>query len=85
MSPSYTPFPGTSIVDTEENEWWLERELTLIENLLSQEGEMERRDIGEKLGCQYWGPMRFRTALREGVERGRITKAGRNRYAVPTR
>jgi hypothetical protein len=82
MSPAtYTPFPGTSTQDADENEWWLRRELSLIENLLKEEGELERGEIGERLGCKYWGPLRFRAALKEGVERGLFRKRGRNRYA----
>ena len=83
MSPStYTPFPGISSVDEEENQWWLNREVSLIQNLLREEGELGRREIGEKLGCKYWGPLRFRNALKEAVERGEIRKVGRNRYAA---
>ena len=83
MSPSssYTPFPGASSVDQEENEWWLDREISLIRNLLAEEGELDRNTIGEKLGCKYWGPLRFRNALKQGVERGAFRKAGRNRFA----
>jgi len=83
MSPSsYTPFPATSSVDEEENEWWLNREISLIENLLREEGELSRSEIGDKLGCKYWGPLRFRNALKEGAERGAIRKVGRSRYAA---
>jgi hypothetical protein len=82
MSPStYTPFPGVSTQDTDENEWWLRREISLIENLLKEEGELTRSEIGERLGCKYWGPLRFRNALREGVERGAFRSTGRNRFA----
>jgi hypothetical protein len=82
MSPStYTPFPGVSTQDTDENEWWLRREISLIENLLKEEGELTRSEIGERLGCKYWGPLRFRNALREGVERGAFRNTGRNRFA----
>jgi hypothetical protein len=82
MSPSsYTPFPAASSVDQEENEWWLNREISLIQNLLNEEGELDKNAIGEKLGCKYWGPLRFRNALKEAVERGEIRKVGRNRYA----
>jgi hypothetical protein len=81
MSPStYTPFPGTSSVDQEENEWWLDREISLIGNLLREEGELPRGEIGDKLGCKYWGPLRFRNALKEGVERGAFRKVGRSRF-----
>ena len=30
---------------------------------------------------RYWGPLRFRGALKEGVERGAFRKVGFNRYA----
>jgi hypothetical protein len=82
MSPSsYTPFPSGSSIDQEENEWWLNREISLIQNLLGEEGEIDKDTIGDKLGCKYWGPLRFRNALKEGVKRGAFRKAGRNRYA----
>ena len=77
---SYTPFPSTSSRDQEENDWWLDRELSLIKNLLEDKGELDRDTIGETLGCRYWGPMRFRNALKEGVKRGAFQKAGRGRY-----
>jgi hypothetical protein len=81
MSPStYTPFPGVSSQDAEENEWWLNREISLIRNLLEEEGPQSRDAIGDKLGCKYWGPLRFRNALRQGVERGAFRKAGRGVY-----
>jgi len=70
------------VADADENEWWLRREISLIQNLLREEGEMDKGDIGDKLGCKYWGPTRFRGALKQGVERGAFRKAGRNRYAA---
>ena len=75
--------PGTarSEYDEEEMEFWTNREVALIENLLKDKGEMDRSAIGDALGCKYWGPLRFRQALKEGVERGAFRKAGRNRYA----
>lgn len=77
MTPSsYTPFPGASSVDQDENEWWLNREIALIQNLLKEEGELPRKEIGNRLGCKYWGPLRFRNALKEGVERGAFRKTG---------
>jgi hypothetical protein len=79
---SYTPFPGSSTQDKDENEWWLDREISLIKNLLEEEGESDKDTIGQKLGCKYWGPMRFRNALKAGVDRGAFRKAGRGRYAA---
>ena len=78
---AYTPFPSSSSQDKDENEWWLDREISLIKNLLDEEGETNRKEIGERLGCKYWGPMRFRAALKEGVVRGAFRKTGHNRFA----
>ena len=78
MSSTYTPFPSASSVDADENEWWLKREISLIENLLREEGELPSKEIGERLGCKYWGPTRFRQALKEGINRGAFRKSGRN-------
>jgi hypothetical protein len=75
------PLPTGSAVDQDENDFWLEREVSLIENLLREEGELPRKEIGNRLGCKYWGPMRFRSALKEGVERGVLRKNG-SRYAL---
>jgi|1186.fasta_scaffold466582_2 hypothetical protein len=80
MSPGYTPFPSTSSQDPDESEWWTRREISLIQNLLNDHGEATADDIGRELGCRYWGPMRFRRALKEGVKRGAFRKTGRNRY-----
>ena len=94
MSPSTTPrrkrgqsiagwAPGgasLSSYDEDEMEFWTNREISLIENLLKDRGEMDKDAIGETLGCKYWGPMRFRQALKEGVERGAFRKVERNRY-----
>jgi hypothetical protein len=92
MSPSTTRHRGHSMAgwapnvspsayDEEELEFWTDREVSLIESLLKDRGELDRNTIGETLGCKYWGPMRFRAALKAGVERGAFRKVGRNRYA----
>ncbi len=73
---SFIPYGGGP--DKDENQWWLDREVSLIENLLKEEGETPRKEIGEKLGCKYWGPRRFNAALREGVKRGAFRRNGRS-------
>jgi hypothetical protein len=77
----WAPTTARSEYDAEEMEFWTNREVALIENLLKDKGELDKDAIGEALGCKYWGPMRFRSALKEGVERGAFRKTGRNRYA----
>jgi hypothetical protein len=77
---SFTPFPSSSTRDQEENEFWLERELSLIQNALEDRGEMKRSELGDLLGCKYWGPRRFANALKAGAEQGRFRRVSRGRY-----
>jgi hypothetical protein len=76
----WTPSSMFSESDPDEQQYWLNREVSLIENLLRERGELPRKEIGETLGCKYWGPMRFRRALKEGVERGAFRRTGNGRY-----
>ncbi|HEX4718622.1 MAG TPA: hypothetical protein VH300_08835 [Thermoleophilaceae bacterium] len=77
----WAPTTARSAYDADEMEYWRNREISLIENLLKERGEMSRSEIGDTLGCKYWGPTRFRGALKEGVERGAFRKTRGNRYA----
>src|SRR3954469_13073735 len=76
----FSPFSSISSQDREEKQWWLERELSLIENALNENGEMRRSELGKQLGCRYWGPRRFARALKAGVEQGRFQHTGFGRY-----
>ena len=78
---SYTPFPSASTRDADENQFWLDRELSLIERALEDQGEMKRSALGDVLGCKYWGPRRFANALKAGVDQGRFRRTGFGRYA----
>jgi hypothetical protein len=71
---TFAPNASPSEYDREENEFWTERELSLIENALREHGEVRRRDLGEMLGCKYWGPRRFARALKIGVDEGRFQR-----------
>jgi hypothetical protein len=51
----WAPNVAFSTADAEELEFWTNREISLIENLLKDRGEMDRSAIGEALGCRYWG------------------------------
>jgi len=79
------PGPGASPTDRDENEWWLEREIGMLQRALEDKGEMRRRDLGKLVGCTYWGPGRFSAALREGVKRGAIEHTGFGRYGPSRR
>jgi hypothetical protein len=78
---SWAQGSSPSSYDEDEMEFWTDREISLIRNLLNERGEMSRSDIGDTLGCKYWGPLRFRRALKEGVARGAFKRTGSGRYA----
>ena len=78
---SFVPYAGGP--DKDENEWWLEREISLIENYLQEEGESDHKTMGDALGCKYWGPTRYRNALKEGAKRGAFRRVSRGRFAPP--
>ena len=80
LSGGFIPGQAGSDNDRDENEWWTDRELSLIENALREHGEMKRGDIGELLGCRYWGPRRFSRALKIGVDEGRFRRVRRGVY-----
>ena len=78
------PGPGTSPVDREENDWWLQREIDMLRRALDDQGEMRRGDLGKLVGCKYWGPGRFRGALADALAEGSARRLGRDRVGPPT-
>ena len=77
---SWSPLQPASTYDPDEDRYWLEREITLLERALADKGELRRRQLGEIVGCKYWGPQRFSRALKAATEQGRIKHAGFGRY-----
>ncbi len=55
----------------------------MIERALAEHGELGRQDLARRIGARYWGPGRFRNALREAVAEGAATRVGRDRYGPP--
>ncbi len=80
---SWSPLQPGSTYDAKEDEHWLEREITLLERALADRGEMRRGELGEIVGCKYWGPQRFSRALRAATDQGRIKHTGIGRYGPP--
>jgi len=77
---SWSPLQPGSTYDADEDRYWLEREMTLLEQALHDKGEMRRGELGDLLGCKYWGPGRFARALKEAVDEGRIKHTSFGRY-----
>jgi MFS family permease len=76
---SFSPFIGHP---AEQRPEWLDREVDIIRRALQDQGELGRDELARKVGGRYWGPGRFRAALREGLAEGALRRAGRNRYAA---
>ena len=77
----WSPSIVSSTYDRDEHEFWREREIQMLERALAEHGEMRRRDLGRATGCKYWGPGRFRGALKDALAQGRIRRTGFGRYA----
>src|SRR5205807_1106697 len=77
---SWSPLQPGSSYDSSEDRYWLDREMTLLERALDDKGEMRRKDLGDVVGCKYWGPQRFAQALKTATEQGRIKHTGFGRY-----
>jgi hypothetical protein len=74
-SPSQSSSSRDEEAGADMDEW-----IDVIARALRDQGELDRKHLGDVVGCKYWGPGAFRRALSEGVERGAIRKIGRGRY-----
>ena len=61
----------------------LDREIDEIGRALDERGPTDRDELAALVGARYWGPGRFRTALRETVNEGRAKRVARDTYAPP--
>jgi MFS family permease len=83
-SDYYSPgMLGTSSRSTPGLDEDLDHEIETIARALNERGATERDDLAAAVGARYWGPGRFRQALREAVGEGRARRLSRNTYAPP--
>ena len=84
----YRPGPGTASFSPffgqppEQRQEWLDTEIEIIARALEEHGELGREELARRIGARYWGPGRFRAALREALREGRIRRVSRSRYAL---
>jgi hypothetical protein len=71
---------ATTSVDVSDD---LDREIEIIGRALDEHGPTERRALSRLVGARYWGPGRFRAALREAVADGRARRLSRSAYGPP--
>jgi len=58
----------------------LDREISVIAEALRQHGALEREELKRLVGGRYWGPGRFRAALRAAVAEGLARRRSRAVY-----
>jgi MFS family permease len=58
-----------------------DHEIEIIERALNERGSANRRELARRVGGRYWGPGRFRGALREAVLEGRVKRLRHDQYA----
>ena len=59
----------------------LDREISVIAEALKQHGPLEHDELKTLVGGRYWGPGRFRAALRAAVDEGRVRRRSRTVFA----
>jgi MFS family permease len=83
----YRPGPGQLSTSPGMRLWAPEtrtdrdREIEIIERALKERGSANRRELARRVGGRYWGPGRFRSALRTAVDEGRVQRVKRDQYA----
>ncbi|MBV8942732.1 MAG: hypothetical protein JO240_13465, partial [Solirubrobacterales bacterium] len=56
-----------------------------ISQALDEHGATERQELARLVGARYWGPGRFRAALREAVSDGYARRVTRSTFGPPER
>jgi CubicO group peptidase (beta-lactamase class C family) len=63
----------------------LDRELDQLEDILTEQGELDRRELERRLRARGWGPGRYRSALRAATRDGRIERGPGRSYRPRSR
>jgi MFS family permease len=71
--------PSAGEIDSEAD---LDREIGIIERALEDRGSANRRELARRVGARYWGPGRFRSALREALGEGTVKRLRGGEYAA---
>jgi MFS family permease len=79
-SPGMLGTAGATSRQRSAGERALDREIELIEQTLSEHGELGRDELERRLDARRWGPGRFRAALRVAVREGRAARGAARRY-----
>jgi MFS family permease len=84
-APGRMAAPRMSVADTTEPPSALDNEIEQISRALGDRGPLTDDGLSRVVGARYWGPGRFRRALREAVAEGRAVQLSRGRFGPPER
>ncbi|MGN6798027.1 MAG: MFS transporter [Gaiellaceae bacterium] len=71
---------GTSVHSRPVSQALLDREIDSIADVVDRDGPLQREEIARRVGARHWGPGRFRNALYEAEQEGRIRRISRTIY-----
>jgi MFS family permease len=77
---AWSPIPQASAYPAHNP--YLQREVDLIVEDLRRTGSLPSIEIARRVGARYWGPGRFKGAMRAALASGRIRRVGWNRFAA---
>ncbi len=79
----WSPQPQASVYP--RHDMYLAREVDAIVDALERLSPQSPLQLSRSVAAQYWGPGRFRTAVRSGLASGRIRRVGRHSLAAASR
>ena len=77
----HAPGMGATAVTSRDAPEVLDREIEALAGALEEHGTLDRRELARLVGARYWGPGRFRAALREAVADGQVRRVSSATYA----
>lgn len=88
-APERRPYPGRYtgsglplVVDLPREDLDIQNEADIIARALAEDGPASRNELSRRVRSRYWGPGRYRRALRLAVDEGRVERADRGRFAA---
>ena len=78
---SYSPVQQSSTRVPDED---IDEEVAALVDALREAGDegLDRKTLGERVNCRWWGPGRYRHALATATARGAIRRSGRGRWVA---
>jgi MFS family permease len=83
--PPRQAVPAWMVSSTLDDAQDLDREVAAISQALDEHGATDRQELARLVGARYWGPGRFRAALREAVQDGSARRVSRSTFSPPER